>query len=98
MMEAKDAMEQGWMTANVYARRSIDELCHMLDIDCRKPDWRKQLAPFAGVWAAMITAAASDYTTAIEAGVVSNTKQNDERDHMSMAAFEARTAGSRIEQ
>ncbi len=44
-----------------------------VSIDRRDPKWRDQLAPFAPVLAAMITAAATDFDTAMKCGVVDNT-------------------------
>lgn len=78
-MGAGEGVDQGHMTAGVWAAATGKILCKLLDIERGSPKWREQLAPFAGVWAAMITAAAADYATAIAAGVVDDTLQNDQR-------------------
>jgi hypothetical protein len=65
MITPGELMDQASMTSNVYMRKATIELCHELDIDRRKPDWRAQLAPFAPVLAAMIAAAAADFDTGI---------------------------------
>jgi hypothetical protein len=65
MVSAQELMQQAPMTAAVYMRAAVAELCHTLDISRGKPGWRDQLAPFAGVLAAMVAAAAADFDTAI---------------------------------
>jgi hypothetical protein len=79
-MDAREGMDQGHVTAGVWAAATGKVLCKLLDIERGSPKWRERLAPFAGVWAAMIAAAATDYATAVAAGVVDNTLQNDRRD------------------
>jgi hypothetical protein len=51
-------------------QRAFAALVERLDIDVKSPDFREKLAPFAGVWAAMIQAAAKDFHTAAISGGV----------------------------
>jgi hypothetical protein len=62
-----EAQEQAHMTAAVYARQAIKVLCGILDVDPNYPQAvREELAPFAPLLAAMVTAAADDFRTCIE--------------------------------
>jgi hypothetical protein len=63
MISAAELMDQASMTSATYMRRAVTELCHTLDIDRDSPDWCNRLAPFAGVLAAMVAAAAADFDT-----------------------------------
>lgn len=72
MLSADNALRQANMTAAEYADHAIENLCKALGIDMTAADWRQQLAPFASVLAAMITAAAADYDTAMRGGVISS--------------------------
>ena len=56
-------------TSSEYAQTALDDLCRILGIK-QTDGWRENLAPFASVCAAMITAAASDFHTAVSSGVV----------------------------
>lgn len=70
MMTPTTAMRQASMTAEEYARDTLNTLAGMLQIDRKAPDWREQLAPFANVWAAMIAASSSDYEVAANNGAI----------------------------
>lgn len=70
MIDATNAVHQATLTVDDYAKFTLKTLCGLLDIDPDEKDFRKELAPFAGVWAAMITAAAQDFDTAVKSGHV----------------------------
>jgi hypothetical protein len=72
-IDAQEALQQAQMTAHDYTHQAILDLCKFLDIKQSDLDWRKQLAPFAPVLAAMIAVAAQDYDTACHSGVVVGT-------------------------
>lgn len=69
-MTPDNALRQASMTAAEYADNALDALTKALNIDTREKEWRKHLAPFASVWAAMVTAAATDFDTAVRCGAV----------------------------
>jgi hypothetical protein len=77
MMSAETAVRQAHMTASDYATFAVRNLCDVLGIDRRANGWRTQLAPFAPVLAAMITAAAKDYDTAMKGGVIEGCGRTD---------------------
>ncbi len=58
------------MTSGEYAMKAMDALCDLLAVDRKTKGWQAKLAPFALVWAAMIAAAADDFTTAVSSGAV----------------------------
>jgi len=58
------------MTAHDYASHCLDDLMGLLDIERREVGWQEKVVPFAGVWAAMITASTKDFDTAMRCGVV----------------------------
>jgi hypothetical protein len=76
MLSADSALRQAHMTAHDYAAHAIGNLCELLSIDRRQPDWRKALEPWAPVPAAMIAAAASDFRTSTENGVIEGVGPN----------------------
>jgi hypothetical protein len=69
-ISADSAIRQASMTVHDYTMRAVTDLCDLLGIDRQAIDWHTELIPFASVLAAMITAAAADYDTAVRAGVV----------------------------
>lgn len=70
-MTPENAMRQAAMTAAEYADRTLDDLLKALDIQRDgKGEWREKVAPFAAVWAAMITASASDFDVAERHGAI----------------------------
>ncbi len=75
-------MRKAWKTATEYASSTLESLLGELRISKNDKAWRDELAPFAPVWAAMISAAARDYCTAVDGGVVDGTVQArpDDRD------------------
>jgi hypothetical protein len=79
-IDATRALYQAADTAHDYALRSLTAMLKLLEIDRHKAGWQDKLAPFAPVWAAMITAAAQDFATTNEAGVISDTLQHDQRE------------------
>lgn len=69
-MTPDEAMRQAAMTAGDYAIDCTDKLCKILGINKSPDGWQQQLAPFAPVLAAMITAAAQDFETSQRHGWV----------------------------
>jgi len=63
LLTAQEAMEQASMTSHDYAMKALYDLCDLLGVKRGSKDWQDRLAPFAPVWAAMITAAATDFDT-----------------------------------
>jgi hypothetical protein len=78
-MTPDNALRQASMTVHDYTMRAVTDLCDLLGIERHEKDWHLELAPFAPVLAAMITAAATDYDTAIRAGVVDDTSYSTAR-------------------
>ena len=72
-----ECMRQASMTVHDYALNALRDLCDALDIDRDNPRSRKQLAPFAGVLAAMVTAAAADLGTSMRCDVPVVALRND---------------------
>src|SRR5262249_40016336 len=71
-----EALRQAHMTAHDYASCAVTNLCQILNIEIGSPKWREQLAPFACVLAAMVTAAAADFDTSSRVGVVEGVGPN----------------------
>jgi hypothetical protein len=78
-ISADNALRQASMTAHDYTMRAVTDLCDLLGIDRQAIDWHTELIPFAPVLAAMITAAAAGYDTAVRAGVVDGTSYSSAR-------------------
>jgi hypothetical protein len=69
-MTPDNALRQAHNTAHDYTMHAVSDLCDILNIDRKKEGWREQLAPFATVLAAMVTAVAMDFDTAVGNGAV----------------------------
>jgi hypothetical protein len=65
MTTPDNALHQAHAAAATYMEHGLRDLCAALDIDRGLKGWQEKLAPFAPVLAAMVTAAATDFETAM---------------------------------
>jgi hypothetical protein len=79
-INATEACIQAAKEPGGYVSQAIGDLCRSLEIDRNKAGWQARLEPFACVLAAMVTASAQDYDTAIRAGAVAGTLQAAQKD------------------
>lgn len=71
-MTADELMKQASMTSHDYALKAMHDLSGLLGLDMKRlsnSELLEKLAPFAPVWAAMISAAAQDFDTSISNGL-----------------------------